>query len=422
VDPVTGLEKDPFEPVILGIETPNHDMYNEKPIEFSAYLQDKIEFKQMIVNIGLRFDYFDSRGKILADPSDPNIYSPFKLENVFNDLNGDGRWQPGEDSLTLADREAYWWKDASPKYQLSPRFGIAYPITDKGVIHFSYGHFLQIPSFLYLYNDPGFKVSTSGNVQGPYGNADLEPQKTVMYELGLQQQLFADIGVDITGFYRDVRNWVTTSASINTEIPGVAYTIYINRDYANVRGITVSVNKRQSNYYSFNVDYTFQVAEGSNSDPSEEFFAVQDNAEPTRAIMPLDWDQSHTLNASFILGVKNWSVGIIGRYGSGFPYSPAINTATRQGRNLSTGLNKNSRRKPTTYTVDLRVYKSFKLGSLNLSLFAKVFNLFDTRNEVDVFTYTGRATYTTEGTGRYFNRPDYFSEPREIQVGFEMDF
>jgi len=415
----SGAYIQPFQPTVLDISTLSHNLYNRKPIEFSAYVQDKIEFKSMIVNVGLRFDYFDARAKVLADPQDPNIYQPFKVEH---------------DSLSFKEREKIWYKNVKAKYQLSPRFGIAYPITDRGVIHFSYGHFLQIPSFEYLYANPGYKVPQSSGIHGVYGNADLEPQRTVMYELGLQQQILEDIGVDITGFYRDVRNWVTTSPQIETAIPGVDYIKYINRDYANVRGITLSLNKRRTGFYSFDVQYTFQVAEGSNSDPNDEFIAMQNNEEPRREIVPLNWDQTHTLNVSIILGTRNWGLSLVGRYGSGYPYSPIIGRTSRQGRNLSTGLRTNSRRKPSTSTFDLRAYKNFYVGPLKVTFFTNVFNLFDRKNEVGVFQDTGRAGYTLQMKNiapdsrmhntlkEFFTRPDYYGAPRRVQVGVEVNF
>jgi hypothetical protein len=430
-----GLEIVPFEPEILETNTPNHNSYTNRPVEFSFYVQDKIEYKSMIVNVGLRFDYFNSRGEILADPTDPNIYSPFKPENQYFDIMlPDSLLKQPENLKTVADRRKYWYKDASPKYQLSPRLGIAYPITERGKIHFSYGHFLQIPNFLYLYANPEFKVPAGTAIHGPYGNPNLKPQRTVMYEIGLQQQLTEEMAVDVTGFYRDVRNWVTTSVPIETFIPGVAYSKYINKDYANVRGVTVSVVMRPVNYYSFNLDYTYQVAEGSNSDPNEEFYAMQSLAEPTKMIIPLDWDQPHTLNTAFVYASPWGGFSLLGRYGAGFPYSPIISTASRQGQNLTTGLRKNSRRKPASLTFDLKLHKNFQIGGMRAILFANVFNLFDRLNEIDVFGDTGRAGNTLQGKNvsetegarvntveEYLVFPQYYSAPREIQVGLEID-
>ena len=42
--------------------------YSFKPFEMSAYLQDKIELDELIINIGFRVDYFDPNGNILSDP------------------------------------------------------------------------------------------------------------------------------------------------------------------------------------------------------------------------------------------------------------------------------------------------------------------------------------------------------------------
>lgn len=52
-----------LQPTIASLSTANHDSYQKKPVEISAYLQDKMEFDKLIVNVGLRYDYFDSNSK-----------------------------------------------------------------------------------------------------------------------------------------------------------------------------------------------------------------------------------------------------------------------------------------------------------------------------------------------------------------------
>ncbi|MDA0986834.1 MAG: TonB-dependent receptor [Bacteroidetes bacterium] len=430
-----GQQISPFKPDVLDHTTSVHDNYIRTPEEYSFYAQDKIEYNNFIINVGLRYDYFNSNGDVLADPEDPNIYLPFKLKNKF-DVNKDGKIDFADDQTNadaVAKRREYWYKKATPKIQISPRFGIAYPITDQGVIHFSYGHFLQIPSFSYLYQKPEYKVTSSGGLQGVFGNPDLNPQKTVMYEIGLQQQFTEDINMDITGFYRDIRDWVTAGAAIEVQA-GTGYSSYINKDYANVRGITISLNKRLSNYYTYNLNYTYQVAEGVNSNPEEEYFAQIGNSDPAKLLTSLDWDQTHTLSFSF--GVENAGQGgfLIFRYGSGLPYTPVIITQLRQGQNSSNNILKNSRRRPDNFATDLRLYKVLDVAGLNLNLFCKVLNLFDRRNELDVFGDTGRANKTLQTSNisqdpsanntiaEWFNFPTMYSEPREVQIGFEIGF
>ena len=416
--------------------------YREKPKEFSAYIQDKIEFKSVIINIGLRYDWFNSNGRIPTNPAEPYLGNPRNpsvdslsyLERQTID------WTPYADDYAslLPDSGASligaqgWWSSVKPKQQISPRLGIAYPITDKGVIHFSFGHFFQTPSFERLFKDPGYKIPEESGKFGVFGNPDLNPQKTVMYELGLQQEIAPGLSIDVTGYYRDVRDWVSTGIPINLG-GGASYFTYVNKDYSNVRGVTLIMTRQFQDHYGFDLNYTFQIAEGSNSNPDEEFGAVKENKEPTRAIMPLEWDQTHTVNGALYLGARDWTISILGQFGSGYPYTPSINRATTMGINTSTVFLKNSRRKPITYNLDVNFIYYLPFSKINGQVYVKVFNLLDRRNELTVYSDTGRATYTYNITGvdeegrpnplgEYYSRPDWLSAPRQVQIGLKIAF
>ncbi|RPH98005.1 MAG: TonB-dependent receptor, partial [Calditrichaeota bacterium] len=149
----------PFTPYVPPSSTIYHDEYSRKPREFSAYVQDKMELKEIILNLGVRFDYFDANSVILADPRDPNIYDPMLSQNRYKNPDASAEKLI---EYTPDERRAFMHKKVDPKAQLSPRLGIAYPITDRGVIHFSYGHFFQIPEFRFLYDSPDFKFSKAG--------------------------------------------------------------------------------------------------------------------------------------------------------------------------------------------------------------------------------------------------------------------
>ncbi len=428
-----GQQIEPFVPYITDITTSTHNEFTRKPFKFSAYIQDKIEYESLIINIGMRYDYFDANGKIPKDPEDPNIYNPSKLNNIYRDTNGDGvidlSERTVENELTVEEREAFWYNETSVKTQLSPRLGVAYPITEQGVIHFSYGIFQQIPEYYRLYISDQIKISKSAGVYGPYGNPDLKPERTTMYELGLQQQFSTDLAIDVTGFYRDIRNWISTSAQIPTNLSGVSYVIFNNRDFANVRGITLSVDKKFSQNYSFTVDYTYQMAEGTNSNPEQEFNSQQGGAEPTKILTPLDWDQRHSINANLFIGSGSWGGSLIGRFNSGQPYTPSSVTATRTGQSILAGLPDNSRSKPDLFTLDFTAYKNFIYKDFNFQIFLKIFNLLDAANPLSVYTDTGRADYTlllltqaAQADNTWFVNPGYYSEPRRIQIGTKISF
>ena len=413
-----------YYPIIPDPLGPLYQEYTRTPVEFSGYIQDKLEYEHMIVNVGLRYDYFNSKGDVLAFPLDPNVYLP---------------QLPEHQAMTLAQRLAIWYRKATAKSSLSPRLGISYPITDKGVIHFSYGHFLKRPDFQRLYQQPGYKVTTASGTQGVYGNPDLKPEQTTQYEIGLQQQLTPSIVFDVTGFYRDTRDWVQSGVAMpvrDAASATVFYTMYVNRDYENTRGITLSVEKRPTDLLSFNLAYTLQIADATNSNPDNELAALQNNTEPARALTPADWDQTHTVNLTLGLGRQDWGAFVIGRYGSGLPYTPSINQADLRGADVATVVQNNSRRKPVTYGVDMRLFKNITLSNLNFSVFLKVFNLLDRRNALTVYGQTGQPTTTLEALGvgnlsgsnrinpasAYIIQPGYYSEPREVQLGVELGF
>ena len=173
------------------------------------------------------------------------------------------------------------------------------------------------------------------------------------------------------------------------------------------------------------VDYTFQQAQGNASDPNDAFENEQANPpiETNKQLVPLDWDRMHSFNFTLTVGTPgDFIASAISRLGSGLPYTPS-------NQDQRTGL-ENSDIRPTYFNVDLYLTKYFTVWNNSLSLFLKVYNLFDTANEVDVFTDTGRAGYTLELTRQqsqprgvntveeYFTRPDYYSSPRQIISGF----
>ena len=145
-------------------------------------------------------------------------------------------------------------------------------------------------------------------------------------------------------------------------------------------------------------------------------------------LVPLDWDQRHTLNTTLTYHpIKNSGVGLIFSYGSGLPY-------TTQYLGVRTSFENNAR-KPSTYNIDLRSYYHFEFSGMKLSLSMNVYNLFDIRNELTVFSDTGRSTYTLVPTytpqysgpgynslNEYLIRPDYYSSPRQIKIGLSVSF
>ena len=418
---------DPFiQTVVPSRESFMFDEYRKNPVEMAWYIQDKMEFDNMVVNIGVRLDYFMPEGVVLADPSDPNIYNPLRPENQDEVVAPGGTLQDAVEA-----RRQYWYKEASNKFQISPRLGVAFPITDRAKVHFSYGHFFQIPNFNLLYQNPEFKLGTgTGNV-GLVGNSDLKPEQTISGEIGVQQQLSDHIGVELTGFFRDIRNLTGTRADEITLFGGAGtYSQFKNSDFGFVRGVILRFEKRFAHGWAATVDYTYQVAKGNASDPAATRNFIIGGVQPEEQLIPLDWDQTHTFNATATYASQqDWGGSIIMRYGSGLPYTP------RQTQNIARLLI-NSERRPEFFNVDINMYKDFSIDRIKLSLWSRIINVFNIRNQVNVYNDSGRADFTIDeviarrsnppelvnSVGEFFRNPTFYSEPRRIEIGLSIHY
>ena len=450
-----------FTPLIPQVGSFNRSTYEFNPEEISFYIQDKIEYGDMIINVGLRYEIFNPKSHIPTNIHEPYIHDPRNpaLDTLSIDELENIRWgdisYTDEDSLgnpqshtfaeyydrfndqpDLASKQG-WWKKTQTKSQLSPRLAVAYPISDKGVIHFAYGYFFKIPDFSMLYNNTEYKLTETGTNFGIFGNPDLQPETTISYELGLRQEVASRTRLELKGFYRDARDYVSSGIPIDLG-DGKNYYTYVNKDYSNSRGLILSFYRQFSNYMGWHLDYTYQVAEGSNSDPSEEFGAVLAGKEPSRSIIPLDWDQTHNLNGSIQFGYNGWGANTIFQYGSGYPYTPFITNYEQQGEVLSNVLIRNSRRKPMSFRLDIKLFKHIEFSGMKGKLYMNIYNLLDRRNEIVVYGDTGRTDETIEKARaeiispfeplrpntiyQFFNRPDWYDEPREIQFGFQFSW
>lgn len=400
-----------FTPTIPEKRTTLHNVYKKHPFEFSAYIQDKMEFESIVLNAGVRYDYFTSNSKYSSNTFYPTPYSPILPSGI-------------DTTALLADADA--------KLQISPRVGFSFPITDRGIIHFSYGHFFQLPPLSYLYSNSEYEYSFGTPT---YGNANLNPEKTISYEIGLQQQLTDDIAFNVTGYYKDVRDLL---ASQQVRISGdETYITYVNKDYANIKGITFSMKKRRTSedYFGATLDYTFQTAEGNDVNSDAFFLDLSSGRQSEKVPVPLDWDKQHQLNMTASFGKANdWNVTFVGKIGTGLPYTPQL-------LDDQVFLRRNSDRRPIQSRVDLLAEKSFEVEGLEMTLFLKVFNLFDQLNERFVYANTGRATYSLEETRpqaeetdrlaslidgvhtseEYFKRPNYYYPPREVRLGLSVE-
>ena len=386
-----------FQPVIPEAGTPDHVRYEEKPLEVSAFIQDKAEYDYLVMNLGVRFDYFDPNSRILVDYGRPQT----------------------------SDRQS-----TDPQWQISPRIGLAYPISADGVFHVAYGHFFQIPAFQYLYTNPDFTYDPEAGLGRVFGNPSLKSQQTVSYEFGLRQGFFDTMTLSMTAFYKDIRNLLGSRIEViqpgfDEPFPLSRYGRYVNRDYGQVKGVLLEASRRMTDGFAFTLNYSYQVAMGNASDPRSVLLDEMAGVEPDKQMVPLDWDRRHQLNGTVSLqNASGWMFSVLADLGGGLPYTPSV-------ADQRIGL-ENSDRKPVSYNVDLQVGKSFEFAGLTWGMLVRVYNVFDTANERNVYSDTGRAFpnlryYSGDPIGlnsktEYLRRPDFYSEPRRVTIGLSTSF
>ncbi|MBN1433283.1 TonB-dependent receptor [Candidatus Fermentibacterales bacterium] len=327
-------------------------LWRAYPSSHAAYVRSTWKLGSgMVLNAGIRFDLFLPN----ADSYDPD---------------GGG------------------WSTAEAKHQISPRFGVTHPVTERDVFFATYGHYFQMPNLNQLY------FGTDYNISGLYslvGNPDLEAERTVAYEAGVRHRISETTSIALSAFYKDITGLVRTGEHYSEGFE--YYYVYENdNSHATVRGFELKLLGLPEGPLSGSASYCYTIARGRYSSPLEawQYGAGGYLIEPTTDNY-LDWDQRHaaTVHATLsiprgegpsVLGcrpLEGTEVTLDWAYGSGFPFSPP------PGESLVPDIN--TMRYPSTTQTDLGVARSFWIGPLTLRTGVTVYNLLDARNLDRIF-------------------------------------
>lgn len=416
------------------------------PIIAAFYLQDKIEMSDLVLNLGLRGDYIDANDRKITEPYNIRISQGFLDPVNFEDTKG---------TLTI-----------------SPRIGLSFPVTDKTVFHAQWGKFTQQPELQYLYTGWSYYAAqvSQGN-QVSIGNPDLKPVKTTAYEIGIGQQLGMNASLNVTAYYKEIRDLIVLKNRVNAK--PATYAQYQNGDYGTVKGVSFNFRLRRTERVSANVNYTLQYAGGTGSTAGGSFYITWIGNEyyPT-FVAPLDFDQRHTasINLDFrtnpddgptLLGMKpfgSMGLNVLASLGSGFPYTPKRIGDTVFGARFSTSFPiaaTNSAYTDWTYDIGLRLDKTVTLANNDINVYLWVTNLlgsklpFNRRSDRGqeyaggngIFEATGRpddngwldtvegqkwlsdngGTRAEEMYRSRINDPRNWMEPRQIRLGLRFN-
>ncbi|MCI0708065.1 MAG: TonB-dependent receptor [Ignavibacteriae bacterium] len=383
-------------PILLDfVEEPGYlPTQKYRPVSFALYGQDRVEWNDLTARVGVRFEYFDAQTSL---PSD--------LANPANSISG---------------APASPLRPTSEKISVIPRVGISFPISNRASVFFSYGHFYQFPALGTTFNNANYTIlerlqAGEEGRYGVFGNPDIRAEKTVHYEFGYRHALSENLGLNLNMFYKDIRDLL--GVEFIETYTGAEYARFTNVDFGNVFGFTVSLDQRRVGLISSTIDYTLQIAQGNSSDPRETATRAAAGDDPRPRQVPFNWDQRHALNLTVQLSEpRSYVASTIFRISSGQPYTPAL------GSGFGESVEPNSGRKPVSLLVDLRAEKFFQFMGAKITLFARAFNVLDTRfNNGFVFTDTGSPYYSATSIDlAQLANPTRFYPPRRVEVGFSL--
>jgi outer membrane receptor protein involved in Fe transport len=394
------------------------NVFNGNPYEGNVYVQDKFETEGLVINLGLRMDFFNQNRS-----APKNMYDPLAFQvGTPGHVPGEPDGIPGTPEL----------QRTSTKYAFAPRIGISHPITENAVLHLVYGHFYQRPSWTKMFGftfvnyttdtttmmDPYAKQTTyMDEWQGYYGNPDLGFERTIQYEVGVDYNIADILRLDVTGYYKDA----TREANVITGVYPATRTatkalIVSNSGYSDVRGIETKFSSRFDGAFNFGLShevywsYSGEVGYSRLYEPGSPNINVPKGERQSQGA----WADYQRIKgwASLAWGKEEYPVGL--RWLSDF--SVYSNVWWRQGDPYTyhapgdPSTEPNNMRWFNYYQIDLRVAKGFDLMGVRAELSVEVKNLFN---------FQFLRLLEGDDLTRYMENPD---APDEVRLPKTVDF
>jgi outer membrane receptor for ferrienterochelin and colicin len=352
------------------------------PTEIAAYAQDQMEFNDMILNVGLRFDGFDAG-------SENGVWA----NDAVSEAGADETLNPFDPKHRSA---------TTMKTQISPRLGASFPVGDKMAFRYAYGSFFQRPEFYSLLNNHMAQMD-GGTESGFFiylGNADLDPMKNTIYEMGLQYSLASNLKLDVSGYHRDISNlqasqevyaipfrdstsadWVGTGDAFEA----AHYSVMVSDHFGDVRGLETSLSMTGQSGLTGRVSYTFSIARGTASDKinAGNGSLTQDGggiAANMLTMTTLDWHRPHILN-----GYVDYHMDM-----SGLLQSAGVNLTFNAQSGLPVSARSGvggaslSQRAPSTIDLNLKLDARLSVAGISPTVYILVENVMNNQNVVAI--------------------------------------
>lgn len=271
--------------------------------------------------------------------------------------------------MNLGVRSDYF-NAINEKFSVSPRFSLAYSLTDLTTLNFSTGIYHQTPSYIWLIADPN--------------NRNLKQIRVDQYILGVDHRLRSDVNLRVESYYKDYKNYPASTsrtylvlantgagfagAEDNFSSFGLESLTSSGKGFS--RGIELSVQKKSSrisHYGLFSLTY------------NESFYTAIDGIR-----RPGAYDQKWIVNLSvgYIFNEK-WEASFKFRYASGKPYTPFNADGAQSLTNYFT------ERLPELHSLDIRIDRRWNFQNWTLITYLDIQNVYN-RNNISFYRWDAR--------------------------------
>ena len=369
--------------------------------------------------------WYDATGAEVTDPETSlSLYvnGPI-LKNEIDQIN----------SITKVEASAF--KDYKAQWSVMPRISFSFNVNDNSLFYAHYNiitnrpYNLQISPVDYLFIS---KRNSAGDI---ITNPNLKPEQSIDYEIGFRQKLGNKSAISIAAYYSEKRNQIQ-AYRFSGAYPNTYYS-YQNIDFGTVQGFVFSYRMNRTHNLTFSANYTLQFAKGTGSDSQSQLNILAAGQPNLRTLTNLSHDQRHRIGVNldyrFLSGqayegpkkektiiledgtpttkeiqwLANTGISLILTAASGEPYTrsstPWSNIVGGTSSRLSGTINGSN--KPWQFQADLRIDKSFsfllnknakdadgnakKAKPADLTIYLDITNLFNFKNIISVYTYTG---------------------------------
>ena len=428
----TGFEHTITDIQVLDIDEPwsgssgfgaNYDSYNAKTYFGAFYLQDRIIFEGMTLNVGLRTDYWIPGRYVEEAITDTgNIIITDQAREIFKKETFDFPWI--NDPFKM-------------KARLSPRFGISHPVTDNDVLYFYYGHFSQLPTFQYVYAKIN---STSQSTYQVFGNPNLNPKTTVQYELGLKHKFSEDQVLEMKAYWKDMFDYETsqTIKPSNPKYAHLSFNMYFNADYARARGIEAILKSRLYKNWFVDINLNYSIVTGKSSSPLDNLLVQAGQlSEKPLGENYMSWDRPvHFFTNLSYNHPKDWGFSARFEFESGRRYTRSIQDTiiNIDDQDYYDGPREDDRpfayiSKESKKNIDLKLFKTIKLQRFKIKAYAEIENLMNELIPRRINPFTGSGYEPGEVYGyRLLNSPNpnldpsRYNRPRSMELGLQFIF